>query len=314
MNLPGYIACPVTHETLRREGDRLVTTSGRHSYRVSASGIPLFAEQPATEDSRRQQSHYDRIASAYLQNLAYPHTEEYSRYLDGILLGAVGGTDLGLVAEICCGQGEAVRLLRGRFGAAAGVDISLSMLEAAQTAQTAQTALGHGGVRFVQGDAVALPLQSESFDHVFMLGGIHHVNDRRALFHEVFRILKPGRFIFREPLSDFFVWRWLRAAVYRLSPALDARTERPLRYAETVPFLQEAGLRPELWRTCGFLGAALLLNSDVLVFNRLLRFLPGIRGLARAMARLDDWTVGLPFLQHAGLQVVGTAVKPGRGQ
>ena len=309
LNPPGYIVCPVTHEALRRVGNRLVTASGGHSYPVSASGIPVFAEQPATEDSRRQQSHYDHIGAAYLENLAYPHTEEYSRYLDGILLGVVGSGDLGLVAEICCGRGEAFRLLGGRIGAGAGVDISLTMLEAAQNEPGSQ------GMRFVQGDAVALPLQSDSFDHVFMLGGIHHVNDRRALFSEVFRILKPGgRFIYREPLSDFFLWRWLRAAVYRVSPALDAQTERPLRYAETVPFLQEAGLRPEVWRTCGFVGAALLLNSDVLVFNRLFRFLPGIRGLARAMARLDDWTLGLRFLRHAGLQVVGAAVKPGHGQ
>jgi ubiquinone/menaquinone biosynthesis C-methylase UbiE len=309
VNPADCIVCPVTHETLRRVGDRLVTASGRHSYPVSASGIPLFAEQPASEDSRRQQSHYDHIASAYLENLSYPHTEEYSRYLDGILRDTVGSGSLGLAAEICCGRGEAMGLFKEHIIAGTGVDISLSMLEAAQTG------LGSQAMRFVQGDAVALPLQSDSFDHVFMLGGIHHVNDRRALFGEVFRILKPGgRFIFREPLSDFFVWRWLRAVIYRLSPALDAQTERPLRHAETVPLLQEAGLRPEAWRTCGFLGAALLLNSDVLVFNRFFRFLPGIRGLARAMARLDDWAVSLPFLRHAGLQVVGAAVKPPRGR
>ena len=46
-----------------------------------------------------------------------------------------------------------------------------------------------------------------------------------------------------------------------------------------------------------------------LVFNRLLRFLPGIRALARAAARFDDWVTTRPALRTAGLQVVGVARK-----
>ena len=84
----------------------------------------------------------------------------------------------------------------------------------------------------------------------------------------------------------------------------------PLLYAETVPALEQAGFHSRIWRTYGFLGGALLLNSDVLIFNRAFRFLPGIRRLTRAMAKFDDWTVRLPSLQRAGLQVIGMAEKP----
>jgi hypothetical protein len=52
------------------------------------------------------------------------------------------------------------------------------------------------------------------------------------------------------------------------------------------------------------------MNSDVLVFNRLLRFLPGIREITRWAARVDGWTLKLPGLAGAGLQVVGVAEKP----
>lgn len=54
------------------------------------------------------------------------------------------------------------------------------------------------------------------------------------------------------------------------------------------------------------------MNSDVLVFNRLFRFLPGIRGLTRLFARIDHVTLRLPGLARAGLQVVGVAQKPAR--
>lgn len=300
-----YLRCPVSHEPLLREGDMLITTSGRHRYPITSSGIPLFATQIISAEARRQQQHYDKVAAAYLENLSYPHTEEYLRYLDDALLAVVGEHPLGDTAEICCGRGEAMRLIGQRIRHGIGVDVSLAMLEAAQQA------LRRPELLFVQGDATVLPLQSDRFDHVFMLGGIHHVNDRRALFNEVFRVLKPGgRFIYREPVSDFFLWRWLRAVIYRISPALDHETERPLLHADTVPVLEQVGFHSRIWRTCGFLGGALLLNSDVLVFNKAFRFLPGIRALTRAMAKVDDWMVQLPFLRHAGLQVIGLAEKP----
>jgi ubiquinone/menaquinone biosynthesis C-methylase UbiE len=305
LELLDYLICPISREPLHREADALVSASGRHRYPVSPSGIPQFAAQPSSPDSRQQQEHYDRVAATYLENLSYPHTEEYFRYLDEALLKVIGNHSLGDVAEICCGRGEAVRLLGSRLRRGVGVDISLAMLE------SAQRDLHRADLLFVQGDATTLPLQSDRFDHVFILGGIHHVNDRAALFREVFRVLRPGgRFIYREPVSDFFLWRWLRAVIYRISPALDADTERPLRHAETVPVLEQAGFRSSVWQTFGFLGGAILLNSDVLIFNRAFRFLPGIRALTRIMARFDDWTVSLPPLRHAGLQVIGSAEKP----
>jgi ubiquinone/menaquinone biosynthesis C-methylase UbiE len=301
----GYLICPLSRQPLRRDGGFLVSASGQHRYPVSAAGIPLFAAEFCSEEGRRQQEHYDRVARTYLENLAYPHTEEYMHYLDGALMSVVGDGALGDIAEICCGRGEAIRLLSRRFSFGIGVDVSLAMLEAARRD------LSGAHLLFVQGDATMLPLRSACCDHVFMLGGVHHVNDRRALFAEVFRILKPGgRFIYREPASDFLLWRWLRAVVYRLSPALDHETERPLLRAETVPVLEWAGFRPQVWRTCGFLGGALLLNSDVLVVNRFFRFLPGIRRVTQTMAAFDDWTVRLPGLRHAGLQVIGMAEKP----
>ena len=123
-------------------------------------------------------------------------------------------------------------------------------------------------------------------------------------------LLPGGVFIFREPVSDFWLWKSLRALIYRLSPMLDHETERPLLYSETVPVLESAGFTDTTWRTCGFLGFCLFMNSDVLFVNRAFRFVPGIRGITRAFARFDDWCTRRSLLNRAGLQVVGTARKP----
>jgi len=299
------LACPRSGESLHRVGDKLVSASGQHSYDIDGAGIPLFAKEFLSAEAAIQQKHYDEIAEAYTNNLAYPHTVAYMDYLDEELNAVVGSGGLGTCAELCCGNGEAFALLGERMAAGVGIDVSTSMLHKGQEV-TANPRLV-----FVQGDATRLPLADGSFDSVVILGGIHHVPDRPALFAEAFRILRPGGvFIWREPVSDFWLWRFLRAIVYRVSPMLDHETERPLTWDETVPVLQQAGFRLDEWRTCGFFGFCIFMNSDVLFFNRLFRFVPGISAITRAFARFDRWCTSLPGLRRAGLQVVGRAIKP----
>lgn len=299
------LICPTTHATLQRNGDSLVAQDGGCRYRISASGIPMFAENISLPDAQRQQALYDSMADKYVANLSYPHTQEYMKYLDDAFLTEIAPQDMGEVLELCCGHGELLTLSPLEFSRGVGVDLSISMLEAGQEHhQNAEH------FTFVQADATQLPFEDNSFNAVFIFGGIHHVPEREALFKEVFRVLLPGgRFYFREPVSDFILWRMIRSVVYAVSPALDADTERPLVWGETVPVLESAGLRLQSWKTYGFLGFCFFMNSDVLVFNRLFRFIPGIRSITRLAARLDDLMLKIPGMSNAGLQVIGVAEK-----
>jgi SAM-dependent methyltransferase len=226
-------------------------------------------------------------------------------YLDRAFLEVVDDGRLGRVAELCCGGGEAFQLLGTRVSQGVGVDVSRAM------ASSARRRWPDSRYFFLQGDATNLPLDDGQFDSVFILGGIHHVNDRVGLFQSIYRILKPGgMFYWREPVDDFWLWRALRAVIYRVSNMLDADTEHPLRYESTARDLAQAGLQLEIWRTFGFLGYCLLMNSDVLVVNRLFRFVPGIRAFTRVMTWGDDWSVRLPGMHRNGLIVVGVARKP----
>ncbi|MEE8119825.1 MAG: class I SAM-dependent methyltransferase [Gammaproteobacteria bacterium] len=303
------LRCPQTGEHLRQQGGELVSESGRNAYCIDDKDIPLFAEKFCSRDALIQQRHYDEIADAYAANLDYPHTLEYMSYLDEVLQEVVDLEKLGVVAEVCCGTGEAFALFEHSISKGVGIDVSSSMLH------KGKSSFDNSRLHFVQGDATQLPLAEDSFDTVIMLGGVHHVPDRIALFRQVFKILKPGgTYIWREPVSDFWLWKILRAIVYRVSPILDHATERPLTWNETVPLLEEIGFEVQHWRTCGFFGFCIFMNSDVLFFNRLFRFIPGIRHITRASARFDDWCTSLPGLRRAGLQVVGKAIKPAKGE
>jgi ubiquinone/menaquinone biosynthesis C-methylase UbiE len=229
--------------------------------------------------------------------------------MDDKLISCIGKDHLGDMAEICCGTGEALQLFCSNIDRGVGVDISQKMLELAAKKNKEANLL------FIQGDALDLPLQSNKFDHVVMLGGIHHVNNREKLFSEVYRILKPnGKFVFREPASDWFFWKFLRKIIYRLSSGLDHRTEAPLTYDSTVPFLKSSGFSGIEYINYTFLGFLLFMNADILKINKIFKYIPGIRRVVKLTARFDDFFVNLklfnrPIFKRLGLQVIGIAYK-----
>ena len=299
------LVSPGSRDPLVYDGSALVTEDGAHRFPIDQEGILRFVEHTLSDDAERQRTHYDSVAAAYVANLGYPHTQEYLAYLDGGLLDMIDDRPLGKMAELCCGNGEAVDLLVGRYRCAIGVDVSAAMLQvAAQRHKDKPCGL-------LQASVTSLPIADASLDSVVILGGIHHVPDRLGLYSEVFRVLRPGGlFVWREPVNDFFLWRWLRAIIYQLSPSLDHRTEAPLHLKDTAEDLSRAGLRLADWRPMGFIGFCLFMNSDVMVFNRLFRFVPGIRAITRAFARADDWLVRLKPLRSLGLVAIGRAVRP----
>jgi SAM-dependent methyltransferase len=299
------LRCPKSGADLTLQDGLLVARGTSYRYAITPSGIPLLADGVLSADGEAQRDHYDDLATSYLTNLAYPHTREYMARLDCALLAVAGSASLGTVAEICCGSGEGLQLLGSRVALGVGVDVSTRMLEAAVVSAHGELTRG-----FVQGDATRLPLHSGAFDTVVMLGGIHHVNDREALFSELARILRPGgRLIFREPVDDFFVWRTIRAVIYRTAASLHADTEHPIRYRATVDALARAGFALTDWRTYGFAAYGFLMNSDVLPINRLWQYVPGVRSLTRAAARVDDLALRLPGLSGAGVIAIGAAAK-----
>ncbi len=299
------LRCPISGERLFQKGSVISTESGSHTYRLNEFGIPLFAEIHCSEEAHVQQMHYNRVSASYLENLDYPHTQTYSAYLDRNFMKQAAGARLENVVEICCGRGEAFYQLQDYIKLGVGIDISVSMLEAARNRLSGEKFF------FAQGDATMLPLADGRFDTAIILGGIHHINNRQKLFGEIFRILRPGGvFIWREPVNDFFLWRWIRSIVYRVSPALDNATETPLLFKETVPPLLKAGFEIKSWMTYGFLGFCLFMNSDVLVINRLLRHIPSVSRLTHMAVRFDDWMRNIPSFKRFGLQVMGLARRP----
>lgn len=91
--------------------------------------------------------------------------------------------------DIGCGTGANLPMLRhavGKEGRVTAMDFSPLALEFARAHPESS------GVTLLQGDALHLPFQDESFHVLTMLDVLEHLSDDRRALDEVRRVLKPG--------------------------------------------------------------------------------------------------------------------------
>ncbi len=102
---------------------------------------------------------------------------------------AVGATKGEQVLDVAAGTGTSSASFTASGADCVACDFSLGMLRqgARQRGGAAK-----GGVRFVAGDALALPFADESFDAVTISFGLRNVHDVDAALREFRRVTKPG--------------------------------------------------------------------------------------------------------------------------
>jgi demethylmenaquinone methyltransferase/2-methoxy-6-polyprenyl-1,4-benzoquinol methylase len=88
------------------------------------------------------------------------------------------------VLDACCGTGDLALAAERAGGRVTGLDFSERMLEHARRKS--------GSVRWVRGDALALPFADGSFDAATVGFGIRNVDDLEAGLRELARVLRPG--------------------------------------------------------------------------------------------------------------------------
>jgi len=99
------------------------------------------------------------------------------------LLGPFTGTEVALDAG--CGTGALAFAFASHVGEVVAVDTDVSYLDAARASAPAN-------VRFVEGDAMALPFEYAAFDIVGSLRVLHHVRRPELAVSELARVTRPG--------------------------------------------------------------------------------------------------------------------------
>ncbi|MFB1050491.1 demethylmenaquinone methyltransferase [Paraliobacillus sp. JSM ZJ581] len=94
--------------------------------------------------------------------------------------------------DVCCGTGDwtfALAEQSGRSGKIIGLDFSENMLSIAKDKHNNQI---QPQLSFIQGNAMQLPFESNTFDFVTIGFGLRNVPDYQQVLNEMARVVKPG--------------------------------------------------------------------------------------------------------------------------
>jgi len=134
-----------------------------------------------------------------------PYILEYAFYL----LGDVRGKD---VLDLGCGKGENLISLIERGARVTGIDVAPGMVAISQS-RIHQVRLCEAGSQALVrvGSAYETGFPDESFDVIFCMGVLHHLDITTAR-EEMWRILRPsGVIVLKEPIRFSKAYAWLRS-------------------------------------------------------------------------------------------------------
>lgn len=152
----------------------------------------LSVNQTLTPQAQTIQSIFDRIAPAYdqlndwlslgLHRVWKQMAVTWSQPHPGAIC-----------LDVCCGSGDLARLLAkqvGTTGEVYGVDFSAAQLAIAR--QRTMQSIPTPPIHWVEGDALNLPFEANTFDAATMGYGLRNVVDIPGSLNELHRVLKPG--------------------------------------------------------------------------------------------------------------------------
>ena len=139
---------------------------------------------------------FDKVAGRYdLMNDVLSLGQD--RWWRRIVAQAVAARPGELVLDLAAGTGTSSRTFTTGGAACVACDFSLGMLQVGarrlRPARPAADGGTAGPLRFVAGDALALPFRDQAFDAVTISFGLRNVADPGAALTEMLRVTRPGR-------------------------------------------------------------------------------------------------------------------------
>jgi SAM-dependent methyltransferase len=231
---------------------------------------PEIPFEPAPEPSlrERQRRAWDRVAAAVRDFSAAPSTRYYRRCEIALIESALGDLRGKRILKLdLWNEAFNTRILdwmKGEGAEVVGLDLSRVVAGRAR-----RNAIAKGNpLRLLRADIRELPFPSGSFDAVYTMGTIEHIDEYRDSLREIHRVLRPGgRAIVGVPhkwnlfLRPLMVWVLDAFGQYLYAP------EKSFSSGELRRDLEGAGLHP-LYRTGILTVPGFLRMADLFFYTR----------------------------------------------
>ena len=155
------------------------------------------------------QEFFDDIAADYQES--HGHSSSLLRYRLSIIHRLIGPVHQSVLVEIGCGPGLHLFSFAERFDQLIGTDCSPKMIDAANKKRKNHSLKSK--LRFSVDPAEKLgTITSDQADVVLCVGALEHMLDKKAVFHQVYRVLKPGgMFVCLTPNGSYAWYRHFAA-------------------------------------------------------------------------------------------------------
>lgn len=95
------------------------------------------------------------------------------------------------ICDLCCGSGNMIELLKNKSKEIIGIDASSEMIKICK-----EKFHKNKKVKVFLSSAAKINQKNNYFDYVITRDGLHHLEDKKSVINETFRVLKPkGRLI-----------------------------------------------------------------------------------------------------------------------
>lgn len=205
------LRCPNCRARLARSGAAELRCEGCGRQTPVVSGIPRFVRDEDFDDGEaagRTRASFGYEWSHF--NDWRPSGETFGDYFSNFDLEWLRGRT---VLDAGCGMGRHARQIAPFASAVVAVDFSNAINEAARNMAD------RPNVQCLQGDLMRLPVADDSFDFVFSMGVLHHIDDTAGALRGLVRALKPGG-----RLRLYVYWKRTGLAGALLSLVTAART------------------------------------------------------------------------------------------
>jgi len=201
-----------------------------------------------------QKLHYDRIAGEYENHYDDPCSRRYrDRFFHLPMFEGMNLSGMKVI-EAMCGSGQTTQYLISREAEVTGLDISQEVIKSFNKRWPE--------CRTICASMLDSGLDSDSFDAVAIVGGLHHLHPNvNAAISEIHRVLKPGGFLcFVEPHQGSFPdlirqWWYKHDSLFADNEEAIDLNEMKLKFASLFSFDRE--------RYLGNAAYLLVLNSMV---------------------------------------------------